>query len=112
MAWRGPVSGSELCRAIRGVLAGDKTPTYWSRRAAARMVEVRDEYPWLDGREDNALVGTGDDLTWWTFAGGRANAALHPSFPGGSGSRRPEAISPSSSARPLIPRRSNAWSWA
>ena len=76
--WRGEGQflDSELCRAIRGVLAGDTSPPHWSRRAAARMVEVRDEYPWLDGREDNALVGTGDDLTWWTFAGGRANAAL------------------------------------
>ena len=40
------------------------------------MGEVRGEYPWLDDRGDNLLVAKGDDLTWWTFAGGRANAAL------------------------------------
>jgi ATP-dependent Lhr-like helicase len=40
------------------------------------MGEVRGEYPWLDGRGDNTLVATADGLAWWTFAGGKANAAL------------------------------------
>ena len=76
--WRGEgqILSYELCGAIRRVLAGDEQPPYWSRRATARMREVRDAYPWLDGRDDNVLVRSGDDMAWWTFAGGRANAAL------------------------------------
>jgi ATP-dependent Lhr-like helicase len=76
--WRGEGQflSHELCRTIRGVLAGDDAGLYWSRRATARIREVRDEYPWLDCREDHVLVASGVDLTWWTFAGGRANAAL------------------------------------
>jgi ATP-dependent Lhr-like helicase len=40
------------------------------------MEDLRDEQPWLDDCEDNLLVAVGGELTWWTFAGGRANAAL------------------------------------
>jgi ATP-dependent Lhr-like helicase len=76
--WRGggQFLGRELCRAIRGILAGDAPAPFWSRRASARLETLRNEHPWLDGREDNILVTEGDELTWWTFAGGRANAAL------------------------------------
>ena len=37
--------------AIRGVLAGDEEGPHWSRRATARMREVREAYPRLDRRE-------------------------------------------------------------
>jgi ATP-dependent helicase Lhr and Lhr-like helicase len=40
------------------------------------MEVVRAEYPWLTGDEANVLLVTGEEAAWWTFAGGRANAAL------------------------------------
>lgn len=76
--WRGEGQylGHSLCRAIRGVLAEDEVRPEWSRRAVARMVDLRAEYPWLRRGVENVLVEAGDELSWWTFAGGRANAAL------------------------------------
>jgi ATP-dependent Lhr-like helicase len=76
--WRGQGQSLDraLCRAIRRVLAGEGGSPLWSRRASAQIASLRAEYPWLDGREENPLVTTGDNLTWWTFAGGRANLAL------------------------------------
>ena len=76
--WRGggQFLGHDLCRAIRRVLAGDAASPGWSRRAVARMEAIRAEYPWLTGDEANVLLAAGDEAAWWTFAGGRANAAL------------------------------------
>jgi ATP-dependent Lhr-like helicase len=87
--WRGEgrFLGHEVCRAIRAVLAGDEVPPWCSRRASARLAGVRAEYPWLDGRADNVLVAAGGALTWWTFAGGRANAGLAGELSGRLGVR-------------------------
>ena len=76
--WRGEGQflGHALCRSIRGVLAGDDASPRWSRRATDRIADLRLDFPWLDRRDDNVLVSAGGVLTWWTFAGGRANAAL------------------------------------
>ena len=41
------------------------------------MEAIRAEFPWLTGGRGERLLVTGDGETaWWTFAGGRANAAL------------------------------------
>src|SRR4051812_12116101 len=76
--WRGEGQflSRELCGAIRRTLAGDEVSPRWSGRASARLADVRAEYPWLDGRPDNVMVAAGGDTAWWTFGGGRANAAL------------------------------------
>jgi ATP-dependent helicase Lhr and Lhr-like helicase len=76
--WRGSgqLLGNDLCGAIRKVLADDAARPGWSRRAVARMETIRAEYPWLTGDEANVLLVTGEEVSWWTFAGGRANAAL------------------------------------
>jgi ATP-dependent helicase Lhr and Lhr-like helicase len=76
--WRGggQLLGHDLCRSIRKVLADDAARPGWSRRAVARMESVRAEYPWLTGDEADVLLDAGDEAAWWTFAGGRANAAL------------------------------------
>ncbi len=76
--WRGggQLLGYDLCWAIRQVLADDAARPGWSRRAVARMETIRAEYPWLNGDEANDLVAAGEEVSWWTFAGGRANAAL------------------------------------
>jgi ATP-dependent Lhr-like helicase len=76
--WRGEGQflGAELCRAIRRVLAGDGVAPEWSRRATGQMAELRGAFSWLDGRDENTLISSGSELAWWTFGGGRANAAL------------------------------------
>jgi ATP-dependent Lhr-like helicase len=68
--------GFELCRTIRHLLAVDTIAPTWSRRAVAQMVAVRSEFPWLAGDDANVLGSSGGEVAWWTFAGGRANAAL------------------------------------
>lgn len=73
---RGQYLGAGLCGAIRRLLAGDAVSPAWSRRAVARMEMIRSDFPWLTGDESNALVSAGGEVAWWTFAGGRANAAL------------------------------------
>jgi ATP-dependent Lhr-like helicase len=76
--WRGQGQflSLALCRAIREVLASEELREWWSRRARSRIEEARAEFPWL--REDDAsvLLAAEDTIFWWTFAGGRANAAL------------------------------------
>lgn len=37
---------------------------------------MRSEYAWLLGDGANVLHAGGEEAAWWTFAGGRANAAL------------------------------------
>lgn len=64
----------ELCQAMRDVLISDERDTSWTDETAVRMHAMRGEYEFLrDGeiiREDPAGV------TWWSFAGGRANLLL------------------------------------
>ncbi|MBI2567263.1 MAG: DEAD/DEAH box helicase [Candidatus Schekmanbacteria bacterium] len=66
-----------FCQAIRRVLAGT-TPGggRLSKRAEDRLARVRLDFRWLaEGK--TAIVGDGTGhLTWWTFAGLLANAAL------------------------------------
>ena len=66
---------AQLCQAMREVLVGDDVPEVWSTRAQKILVEQRNEHAFL--RDDPApFVRSGDGLTWWTFAGGRANLLL------------------------------------
>ena len=76
--WRGEGQflGRELCGAIRGVLADGAISSAWSRRAVGQIEALRAEAPWLAGGRDNVLLSRGDEVAWWTFAGGRANATL------------------------------------
>jgi ATP-dependent Lhr-like helicase len=76
--WRGQGQflGFELCRAIRQLLAVDTVAPAWSRRAVAQVETIRSEFAWLAGDGANVLSSSGGEATWWTFAGGRANAAL------------------------------------
>jgi ATP-dependent Lhr-like helicase len=76
--WRGAgqfLSGPH-CGAMRRVLASEVMSDRWSRRACHRLDSLRGEFPWLREDGGNVLVDHGDKRAWWTFAGGRANAAL------------------------------------
>lgn len=76
--WRGQGQflSRALCGAIHRALASDEVSARWSRRAQLQIEAARSEFPWLCGEPGNVLVAAGDKLAWWTFAGGRANAAL------------------------------------
>ena len=76
--WRGEGQflSRALCGAIRQTLAGDEVSPRWSARTVRRMEAIRADFPWLTADESNVLVSSDGDTTWWTFGGGRANAAL------------------------------------
>jgi ATP-dependent Lhr-like helicase len=75
--WRGsgPMLGFDLCQAIRRLLAGKRVSPRWSRRAQARMEELRDAHSWVQA-DGPSLLSRPDGVEWWTFAGTRANATL------------------------------------
>jgi ATP-dependent Lhr-like helicase len=76
--WRGEGQhlGRDLCGTIRRLLGGEAVAPCWSRRAVLRMGMIRGEYSWLAGHNANVLLSCSGEVAWWTFAGGRANAAL------------------------------------
>ena len=65
----------ELCQSIRRVLASDEERSLWSKRARAEVIEAREEHSWVQV-VDTTFVSNPTGLTWWTFAGDRANAAI------------------------------------
>ncbi len=68
--------GFPLCRAVRGILAGVDPSVTLSRRARARLAEIREELPFC-GNGYTSLVTDDEGATrWWTFAGFGANAVL------------------------------------
>ena len=102
-AAQGQFLGRELCGAIRRVLAADEVAGLLGRGGRVGRIEaVRAEFPWLARRPENALVAAGDELAWWTFAGGRANAALASDWPDSWACGSIPTTSPSGSTR--VPR--------
>lgn len=78
-AGAGAALSLEVCHAIREVL-GDPADIEGalSARARSKLTELRaDEYAWAkDGRTTLVRDTRRSRSRWWTFAGGRANAAL------------------------------------
>jgi ATP-dependent Lhr-like helicase len=76
--WRGGGAwlSWEVCQAVAEVLAAGSSDPAWSRRAAARMGQVRADHPWADPAGCPVVVGPKGKPEWWTFAGYRANATL------------------------------------
>lgn len=81
----------ELCRAVRSVLKQpeDQTVIPLSRRAGARLSQIRDDFEWLPA-DGTALLRTSSRLEWWTFAGLLANATLGAAL--GTERARPENL--------------------
>ena len=65
----------EMCQSIREILVGDGADPGWSRRATAKLDELREEHAFL-GDEEIALVPDAGGFRLWNFAGGRANNLL------------------------------------
>jgi ATP-dependent Lhr-like helicase len=76
--WRGqgqPLSFA-LCQAMRDVLTEEREADCWSRRARARLADLREEFGWLEPDRASVVMRVSAGLEWWTFAGGRTNAGL------------------------------------
>ncbi len=68
--------GYQVCQMVREILAGDEAEPHWSRRAATRIGELREDFAWVRS-DSTALVRHPDgEVCWWTFAGGVANTIL------------------------------------
>jgi len=64
-----------MAQAIRRVLGTEEVSDRWSRRATAQIEALRQDAPWVR-LDSTAVVANGESLTWWTYGGDRANAAL------------------------------------
>ena len=106
--WRGEGQflGRELCGAIRRTLAGGRGLARAGRRRAVRRDGGRPRrVPLADARTTRTSSSPSDgDTAWWTFGGGRANAALAHELARRTGrpGRRP-TTSPSGSRRSSTP---------
>lgn len=81
MRWQGqpqPLS-FELCRARRDVLLGAEPPVTMTRRASAGLASARADTTGKIATE--ATVIDRASRSWWTWAGGRANATLAAALP-------------------------------
>ena len=65
----------DLCQAMRAMLVSDAIEPEWTERARTAMATLRAEHTFL-ADEPSPITGDGQDLKWWTFAGGRANNLL------------------------------------
>jgi len=65
----------DLCQSMRRILTSDEPDEAWSARARLALRGIRAEHAFLrDVRQP--IIEDRDRLTWWTFAGGRANTLL------------------------------------
>ena len=73
-----------VCQGMKSVLAGKTLArAKLSRRAQARLEQIRDGFSWVSSRPETVVLRESDGtVRWWTFAGGKANiwlaAALGP----------------------------------
>jgi ATP-dependent helicase Lhr and Lhr-like helicase len=74
-----PLSAS-LGRAIERVAAGEEPGCTLSRRASARLAEIRGRLAFVDGSSMPVFRDAAGRTTVWTFAGDRANAMLASSL--------------------------------
>jgi ATP-dependent Lhr-like helicase len=65
-----------VCQAIRRLLAADTSQPDWSRRATARIEEIRTDYPWAAPDATALVRHPSGEVRWWTFGGGVANTLL------------------------------------
>ena len=79
--WKGTGQGFSfrLSQAIKRVLAEDEARSWWSQRARTQIEEVRAKFPWVTA-DGTVVVAENGSVTWWTFAGQKANAALAPAL--------------------------------
>lgn len=93
MRWMGdaaPLSFA-LARAERDVLVGEDPDVTLSKRATAKLQEIRADHFIEVSPRGLVLLRDGADVWWWTWAGARANATLIAGLPGiADDSQRPD----------------------
>lgn len=67
--------GYELMQAIRQVLITDDVDAWWSKRAIEALTSMRMAKTFLKDCP-SPITSEAETLTWWTYAGGRANVLL------------------------------------
>jgi ATP-dependent helicase Lhr and Lhr-like helicase len=65
----------DLCQAIKYVIEAETAGCELSKRAAATLEKVREEFSWLKAGE-STIVTNGHHTRWWTFGGLIANSTL------------------------------------
>jgi ATP-dependent Lhr-like helicase len=65
----------DLCQAMRALLVSDTIEPEWTERAQLAMTTLRAQHTFL-ADSPSPITRDGQDLKWWTFAGGRANNLL------------------------------------
>lgn len=65
----------ELCREMHAILVADEDDPTWSKRAAEVIRNLRDTHQFLR-EEASPMTIEGEAITWWNYAGGRANLLL------------------------------------
>lgn len=75
-AGSGAALSAEICRAIRHVLASRATPVKLTKRGAAKLAGLRDEFGGTHKDRTSLVRDERGRARWWTFTGGLANAAL------------------------------------
>ncbi|MCP4689660.1 MAG: DEAD/DEAH box helicase, partial [Desulfobacterales bacterium] len=75
--WLGavPFLSDALCQKIKEVLSHDNPSETWSRRAADKMAELREDFQWIE-KDATTMVHAGGERAWWTFSGKLVNATL------------------------------------
>jgi ATP-dependent Lhr-like helicase len=71
----------QLCQAKRHVLLGADPDAELSKRAVAELAKTREQDGHRAAPAATVIEQRGDDLRWWTWAGGRGNATLAAALP-------------------------------
>lgn len=66
----------EMCQAIATVLEADEKYDGLSARGNEVLVELREEFDWVDQQKTAVVFDSEGNATWWTFSGRLLNAAL------------------------------------
>jgi ATP-dependent Lhr-like helicase len=71
-----------VCRSVEAVVAGGRPGCNLSHRAEARLKEIQERLPFVDGASVPVVSDGKGTVRVWTFAGGVANAALSEAISG------------------------------
>jgi ATP-dependent helicase Lhr and Lhr-like helicase len=79
---RGRPATFSVCQSVEAVIAGGMPGCNLSRRAEAKLKEIRERLPFVDGASVPVVSDGKGTVRVWTFAGGLANAALSEAISG------------------------------
>jgi ATP-dependent Lhr-like helicase len=68
--------GFELCQRMLGVLTSTDEPAYLTDESRAVLHKARDDHEGVLRPGRGGIEFDGDEIRWWTFAGGRINSTL------------------------------------